>query len=278
VDWQRIVLQENPGDVPSGCLPRTLEVILRADEVEEVKPGDRVVFCGSPVPIPEQGKRHPGEATIFQKAAASRQEGVGGAPGFGMQELTYRISFWACHAELLTETEIRTVPQKATIERIRAEPDLYGKLARSVCPQLYGHEEIRRGILIMLLGGVAKKDDETGALRIRGDINVCIVGDPSTAKSQFLKWTAGFVERGVYTSGQSASAAGLTASVVRDEETGYFTIDAGAMILADQGVCCIDEFDKMNPTDQVAIHEAMEQQTISIAKAGIHATSDFFRA
>lgn len=157
--------------------------------------------------------------------------------------------------------------EEEQLKNMAKDPHIYEKIAKNIAPSIFGHEDIKKAIACLMFGG--SKKVLTDRMRLRGDINVLLIGDPSTGKSQFLK----FVERTapicVYTSGKGSSAAGLTASVNRDPQTGEFQVEGGAMVLADGGVVCIDEFDKMRPEDRVAIHEAMEQQTISIAKAGI---------
>ena len=160
-----------------------------------------------------------------------------------------------------------TDEDKRDILALSKDPQLMQKLIRSIAPSIYGHDDIKTAIALSMFGGVAK--DVNGKHRIRGDINVLMLGDPGTAKSQFLKYVEKTSPRAVYTTGQGASAVGLTAAVRKDPVTREWMLEGGALVLADQGVCLIDEFDKMNDADRTSIHEAMEQQSISISKAGI---------
>jgi DNA replication licensing factor MCM2 len=248
-NYQKLTLQESPGSVPAGRLPRQREVILLADLIDSAKPGDEIEITG-----------------IYRNSYDAQLNNKNGFPVFAtIIEANHVIKSHDQQAGFqLTEEDERE------IRALSRDPDIVEKIIRSIAPSIYGHQDVKTAVALSLFGGVRKETQ--GKMSIRGDINVLLLGDPGTAKSQILKYVEKTAHRAVFATGQGASAVGLTASVRRDPLTSEWTLEGGALVLADRGTCLIDEFDKMNDQDRTSIHEAMEQQTISISKAGIVTT------
>jgi DNA replication licensing factor MCM2 len=248
-NFQKITLQESPGTVPAGRLPRSKEVVMLNDLIDSVRPGEEIEVTG-----------------ILKNNFDAQLNAKNGFPVFATVIEANHIYKKSDVAGTMHLTE----EDRNEIVKLSRDPKIGQRIIRSIAPSIYGHEDIKTALALALFGGAAK--DVGQKHRIRGDINVLLLGDPGVAKSQFLKYVEQTAHRAVFTTGKGSSAVGLTASVHRDPITREWTLEGGALVLADQGVCLIDEFDKMNDQDRTSIHEAMEQQSISISKAGIVTT------
>ncbi len=257
VDFQMMRLQDLPEDIPPGGMPEYIDVNVKQDLVDNARPGDRIVLTGI--------------VRIEQERVTGIPQGKSGLYRFLMDGNSVEfLGGRGSKVSRTTEREAVSPEEEREIQLLARAPDTYERLVQSFAPHIMGHEIIKESILLLIVGALERRLPDGG--KIRGDINVFLVGDPGTAKSAMLKFCSRIAPRGLYTSGRGSTAAGLTAAVIRDNRSGMMMLEAGAVVLGDQGLVCIDEFDKMKPEDSSALHEVMEQQSVSVAKGGIVAT------
>jgi DNA replication licensing factor MCM4 len=262
-DKQLVKLQETPESIPDGQTPQTVVSYVYDEMVDNVSPGERVVVTG------------------IYRATPLRVNS-----NMRTVKAVYKTHIDVLHFGKITGTRMRKAgddeegaedpeakaAMEAQIVELSQQPDVYERLVRALAPNIYEFDDVKKGVLLQLFGGTDKTFTNSGRGRFRGEINVLLCGDPGTAKSQLLQYAVKLAARGIYTSGKGSSAVGLTAYVTKDPETKQNVLESGALVLCDGGICCIDEFDKMSDNTRSVLHEAMEQQTVSIAKAGIIAS------
>lgn len=258
IDRQLVKLQESPDDMPAGQTPSTVTLVACADLVDKVSPGDRIFITG------------------VYRAVSVRVH-----PKMRKNKTSYRTTIDVLHYRKIKSgrlhddsSTLRFDPDKVDkLKSLAKDDNIYDRLANSLCPSIFGHIDIKKGVLLQLFGGTRKemagRSMDPKLRHYRSELNMLLCGDPGTSKSQILQYVHKLVPRGQYTSGKGSSAVGLTAYVTRDIDTRQLVLQTGALVMCDGGICCIDEFDKMSESTRSVLHEVMEQQTLSIAKAGI---------